>query len=294
MRMLIAILVLFFVPIAIADGTKIAQRQVYSEKQYTIFAGTPKGTYTRIAEDIQRACSPREIHTQTTDGSLTNLRLLDEDSAIKSGARFALSQQDVMQNYLKQNPKSKVQAVMPMYSEDISVIVTRKSGVKSLKDLTGKRVAIGSPGSGNWFTAHSIQTYIGISWLSVEVSPEEGILSLLIGDIDAMIIVAGHPVKLLSELGDRMQSLIVMLSLPELPQYPQSKLSSNTYPWQPYDVEARSTRSVLVAASDVSREEINELLACISSQRAALRKWGHAKWNEVSFATRSSTLENRK
>jgi TRAP transporter TAXI family solute receptor len=219
----------------------------------------------------------------------------EEEEAVKSGARFALTQQDVLGMYLKQHPTSKIQIVMPMYNEDISVVVNRKSNIKSLKDLAGKRVAIGAPSSGNWFTAHTIQGIIGVTWLSIETPLEESILALLVGDLDAIIVVAGHPVKLFSALGDKMQSLIVMLSLPELTQYPALKLPSNTYPWQPYDVEARSTRSVLVAASNVSREEIAELLSCISSQRAALRKWGHAKWNDVSFvANRSSTPEKQK
>lgn len=266
-----------------ADSAVIDRRPIY-----TIYTASQRGTYYKIAEDIQRACNNLNIQIETTDGSLDNINRLITPQILKTGNRFAFAQIDVLTSIFGSEPHVKplVQVVLEVYAEDINVFVNKMSKIESLKDLEGKRVAIGVVGSGVWFTANAIKNQLGLNWIAVEKTPEESILEVLIGDIDAMILVAGHPVRMFSELSARMQDRIKLLSLKNAElgrRYSTSQLVERTYLWQPEAVELRSTKSVLIAAKDVPSTSVAELLSCIKSNEAALRRWGHPKWNEVKF-----------
>lgn len=255
---------------------------------YTIYTASQRGTYYKIAEDIQRACINLNIQIETTDGSLDNVNHLITPQILKTGHRFALVQVDVLTSIFGSEPRAKplVQVILELYAEDINVFVNRMSKIETLKDLENKRVAIGVAGSGVWFTANAIKNQLGINWVAVERSPEESILGVLTGDIDAMILVAGHPIRMFSELSARMQERIKLLSLKNTNlgrRYLISRLVERTYLWQPEIVELRSTKSVLIAAKEVPAEAVAELLSCIKSNEVALRRWGHPKWNEVKF-----------
>lgn len=271
------------------DESLAAMQKVHDARPiYTIYTASPRGTYYKIAEDIRRACNNLNIQIENTDGSLDNINHLITPQILKTGHRFALAQNDVLTSLFGSdaNVKQLVQIVLELYNEDINILVNRASKIESLKDLDGKRVAVGTITSGVWFTANAIKNQLGINWIAVETAPEESILSVLTGEIDAMILVAGHPVQMFSELSARMRDRVKLLSLKDAGlnrKYSTSRLPEWTYLWQPEIVELKSTKSVLVAAKDVPTDAINDLLSCVKSNEAALRRWGHPKWNEVKF-----------
>jgi hypothetical protein len=252
---------------------------------FTLYSGSPKGAYTRLAEDLQRVCTNLNIQIQPTDGAVANMKALSDEQVIRTGVRIAFAQQDVVVALSGQGyPAPKV--VMPLYNEDVNVLVNVGSHIGSLRDLNGKRVAVGKPGSGNWQTAKTIREELKINWIPVEQSPDESILGLLTGEVDAMILTSGHPIKLFSELSGNMRSLITMLPTTELKSYSTvEKLPANTYLWQPTEVEMKSTRSLLIAASGTTQAEMNEVLMCVSSNKEVLKKLGHPAWNQVTFPT---------
>lgn len=249
-------------------------------KPLAIYTGSTQGTYYRFGEDIKRVCSGFDIEIISTKGSLDNLnQLLKTDI---SDYRIAFIQNDVMKTVTNsvESPIT-VKKIMTMYREDITVLVNKKSKIKSMTDLSGKRVAVGEVGSGTWFTTSAVRAALGIDWSPVERSPEESILSLLTGDVDAMFIVGGHPLKLLTALGGSVKDTIEILNTDRNFRYAKSKLPAFTYPWQPHEVNLRTVQSSLIAAPDVPSSVIARLSTCISNALPELRRSGHPKWRDV-------------
>jgi uncharacterized protein len=110
-----------------------------------------RGYYSRLAQQITAATN-RTINVDVQDikseGSIENLnRLLDRK------VDFALVQLDVVSDAMQQG---KVQAVAALANEPIHIIAPKDSKVKTFGDLEGKRVSIGTPGSGIHFTSTSL------------------------------------------------------------------------------------------------------------------------------------------
>jgi len=78
----------------------------------------------------------------------------------------------------KKGLQKDLRSVFALYPEALTLIGAEGSGIGSIKDLTGKRVNIGVPGSGQYEVALQVLTAIGI---------DSG------GQIDAHFYVVGHP-----------------------------------------------------------------------------------------------------
>lgn len=257
-----------------------------SRPTYTMYTGSARGTYYQIANDLVRACPALDINVVSTDGSLDNLNSLIQAPLIKAGNRFAFVQNDVLNSVMSSEPIAKqfIKPVMTLYNEDIQVLVYKGSGITKLSDLNGKRVAVGVPGSGAWFTANAIRAQLGIQWTAVERSQEESILGVLVGDIDALIAVGGSPIKMFNEMGKFVKDRVALISLSDTQLnrlYESSKLPAGTYLWQDNVVELRQTRSSLVTSKEVTPAAVDALFRCINANIKELRRWGHPKWQDV-------------
>ena len=259
---------------------------VHSKPLYTIYSGFPKGTYINIAEDIARACPKFQINVEATQGSLQNINSLITTPVVKNGYRLAIVQRDALEAIIGTEPKAAgiYKTITPLYSEEITIIVNKNSNIKTLADLNGKKVASGLPGSGIWFSSNTIKNALSIHWLQIDRTPEESILLVLTGEIDAMVIVGGVPVRLFQELGKTMSDRISMLKItaPELEkEYTRVVIPPGTYLWQDYPVETKATQSILIAAADVPDGAIKELKSCLITNIPSIRKFGHSKWKEI-------------
>jgi TRAP transporter TAXI family solute receptor len=278
MKIVLALLALFL-PMAVSPqggAAPAAAPQQDPRPLYTVYSGFPKGSYNQVAEDMRRACPQLNIQVLPTGGSLDNVRALLEPQPLRVGYRFALIQGDVLAAQ-----RSSLRPVLNMFPEDVSVLVSRASGARTLADLAGRRVAVGSAGSGAWFTAEALRRRLGVAWTPVERPYEEALLAVLTGELDAAVIVAAHPVRLLSEMGAVVQAHVSLLPVPpELlrPDYAPTRLAAGTYPWQTAPVDLVSVRSQLVAAADVPAHASQALAACVVAAQPELRRWGHPKW----------------
>lgn len=273
--------ILLFILLSMITSTVLAE--IDNRPLYTFYTASPRGTYFQFGNDLKKACTNLNIQVVATDGSLDNLNQLIQAPPIKTGYRFAFAQADVLLSVFGDDKVTHdlIKVVMPMYNEDITILVSVNSKIKSIEDLNGKRVAIGQVGSGVWFTANTIKDQLGLHWIPIERSPDESILTVLIGEVDAMFIVQGTPVKILDELGWPMKKFVRLLDMKNVPGYERSTLAAGTYQWQSEIVELRATKSLMVVAADVPQPAVNAITSCISNNLTELQKWGHPKWNSV-------------
>lgn len=269
--------------------TGTAPAQPAPKETITIFTGGPRGTYFRFGEDIKKACPRFDVQVVSTNGSLENLSMLVSQQHLKAGSRFALVQSDVLPGVLGDQRRidDVIAVVKSLYTETVTIAVNKNSGVKTFADLQGKKVGVGVRGSGIWFTASALKSLLGVEWVQVERSNEESVLSLLVGDIDAMVMVAGHPFGVYRDLPASVKENIEFIDLQDdrlRKFYQQQVLPANVYGWQPQKIHTVSTRSLLISARDVSEQVRKDLVDCIVSSESELRRWGHPKWNEVTFS----------
>jgi len=117
-----------------------------------------------------------------------------EDAAARNGGTALLKSHGPLKN---------LRAIASLYPEDIHVVVRADSAIRSLRDLKGKRVALGEPESGTLTDARMVIEAAGLS--ECEMKPEylrlsEAADGLVQGRIDAFFLVGGYPVPAITDV----------------------------------------------------------------------------------------------
>lgn len=118
------------------------EQKMYNKTQTIIIAGgKPNSTKYNVAGVICKFIN----HAKDS-----NIRcLVDPNSSVNyalnnsSKYDFIISQTNLDQKIIKSNLKSKLYSVLSLYPETFTLIVSEKSGIKSIKDLPGKKVYAG-------------------------------------------------------------------------------------------------------------------------------------------------------
>jgi uncharacterized protein len=132
------------------------------------------------------------LRPQSTAGSRESLDLLRDGEAA-----FALATADVVEEYLTTDPDggASIRAVARLYDSYLHLVVAADSAVHRLADLRGRRVAVGTLGSGTPLLVHRLLIAAGIdpsielTWF--EISPRAAVGALATSTIDAFFYVDG-------------------------------------------------------------------------------------------------------
>ncbi|MBL0690859.1 MAG: TAXI family TRAP transporter solute-binding subunit [SAR324 cluster bacterium] len=138
-------------------------------KKRIVFAGGPAGgTFQVVANSIQiydpiKALKDYNIKAQASAGSTENLRLTDSGRA-NFGVMHSGQLWQASNGVLKGDTKKykNVLAVSFLYVSPAQLVVKKNSGIKSVKDLIGKRVGVGNAGSGAFANCELFFTHLGI------------------------------------------------------------------------------------------------------------------------------------
>lgn len=172
-----------------------------SAKKLIIFAGGPAGGTFQIVGQAIATYKPIKalnynIKVQSSGGSTENLRKVDAGKAqfgtVYSGHVFA-GREGLMVN----DPKkyTNVLAVSYLYEAPAQLVVLKGSGIKSVKDLVGKRVAVGPAGSGAFSYCEMFFTHLGV-WDKIErnaVSYNAGADALSNNQVEALWLFTAYP-----------------------------------------------------------------------------------------------------
>ncbi|EJL6399980.1 C4-dicarboxylate ABC transporter substrate-binding protein [Vibrio cidicii] len=160
-------------------------------------------------------------------------------------------------------PYKKLRAVFSLHTEPFNIIVRSDSGIEGLKDLAGKRVNIGNPGSGDRATMGVVMNAMG--WtndsfkLASELKGSERSQALCDNKIDAFIYMVGHPngsikeattscdAKLISATGPQIDKLVA-----DNPYYTYTTVPADMYRGTNTDVKSFGVAATLVTSADVS------------------------------------------
>ncbi len=250
-----------------------------TSKDHTLILSSAKAgeDSQRISQQIidsARDIGKISIDNYTSQGSQENLqRLLNKE------ADLAVVQLDIVSEAMK---TGKVQAIAALAYEYFHLITRYESEIKTFKDLEGKRVALGSPGSGTYFTAKRLLNATNFKVIEEELSLEAGLKKLEQQEIDAVIYVGplGGSKILQAKLGKPSTfnlvpitssfSNFLAIQFPE--SYKLGTIPKGIYmpllPMPQEDLPTISTATALVTRPDISKEKIALLTwSIISSSR---------------------------
>ena len=262
-----------------------------------IMTGGPSGTYIQIGRDIAslgNACG-LPLNVVESAGSLENF------SAVRNrrATQFGIVQSDVLE-YLKtyeandaeiQQAIRGMRIMYPLYNEEVHVLARRD--INSLKDLAGKRVAIGKTNSGTSLTSTLMLDIVGVDDAQrLPLNPDEALPLLEQGQIDALFYVAGMPASLFAKNqidGSRFH-LVPIQDAPLLATYTPATIPAGTYAFQQEPVNIVAVKAVLMtfeyqpnrnAYQRESCKTVSDFARLILDGRKQLEATGHPKWKQV-------------
>ncbi len=179
-----------------------------AQQFFRIGTGGTAGTYYPVGGMIANAVSqPGKIvaTAQASNGSVANV------SGIAGGAlESGFSQADVASWAFKGNGiydgKPNVpglRLIANLFPESLHVVVRKGSGLKSIADLKGKRVALDEPGSGTLINARAVLAAYGIKESDIKpeyIKPNQAGDKMKDGALDAFFFTGGSPAGAIAEL----------------------------------------------------------------------------------------------
>ncbi len=158
-------------------GDKPSEETKKAAPKNIVFGGGPAGgTFQVVANAIQVYKPVKEIKdfsvkAQSSAGSVENLRKVNAGKShfgvVYSGHVY-LGRNGMLKN--DTNKYDKVMAVSYLYGAPAQLVVRKGSGIKSVKDLDGKRVGVGNAGSGAFANCELFFSHMGV-WDKVKRNP---------------------------------------------------------------------------------------------------------------------------
>ncbi len=233
----------------------------------------------------QRKAHGLRCSVEATGGSIFNLNTLRNGEL-----DFGIAQSDWQYHALKggsefsaQGPFDKLRAVFSIHSEPFTLMARADSGIESLRDLKGKRVNIGNPGSGQRGTMEVLMKRLG--WtrddfaLTAELKATEQARALCDNKIDAMVYTVGHPNASIKEASTACDAVLVPVAGPEVdalveenPYYAKAVIPAGMYRGADQDTPTFGVKATLVTHADVSEEAVYQVTKAVFDNLDTFRK----------------------
>ena len=179
-----------------------------AQQFFRIGTGGTAGTYYPVGGMIANAVSqPGKIiaTAQASNGSVANVNGIVA-GAMESGfsqADVATWAQTGTGIYEGKPNVPDLRLIANLYPETVHIVVKKGSGIKSVADLRGKRVALDEPGSGTLVNARMILAAYGIKEADIKpeyIKPNQAGDKMKDGALDAFFFVGGAPAGAIAEL----------------------------------------------------------------------------------------------
>jgi hypothetical protein len=188
-----------------------------------------------------------------------------------------------------------LRAIANLFPESVHLVVRKGSGIKSIRDLRGKRVSLDEPGSGTLVDARLILAAFGIGErdLKAQYLPAQRVAdSFKDGSIDAFFSVSGWPQSSIIDLAGTVGIDLVPIEGPEverlLKQYPF--FTADEIPDEAYKgvggVRTISAHALLLTSSKQPAPLIYKVTSTLwNANTRKLLASGHVKGQVIRLAT---------
>jgi len=181
----------------------------------TIATGGKGGIYAvygaTLAKEITRKLDGYRGRAIETTGSVQNLLRL-RDGKAQIALTLGDTALDAVEGREKFDQPVRLRALAQIYPSYVQLITTPTAGIRTLEDLQGKRVSVGSPGSGTEVVAERMLDVAGVEPQRTRLGVAESAAALEAGDVDAFFWSGGVPTDAITELSKRHELALVDLS----------------------------------------------------------------------------------
>jgi TRAP transporter TAXI family solute receptor len=247
---------------------------VQAQEFVNVLTGGTSGVYypmgVALSQIYGKALPGAKTSVQATKASSENLNLLQ---AGRGEIAFTLG--DALNEAWKGNeeagfktPLKKLRTVAAIYPNYIQIVANADSGIKTLADLKGKRVAVGAPKSGTELNARDIFKGAGMSYkdlAKVEYLPfGESVELIKNRQLDATLISAGLGVAAVRDLAAAMKIVVVPIPAEVVTKigeaaYQTGTVPANTYGGQTEAVPTVAIQNFLVTHEGVSTDTVYKM-----------------------------------
>jgi len=266
-----------FLGVALAASMLMSFGAAQAKTQFvTIGTGGITGVYYPTGGAIAKMVNKKKKEygiratVESTGGSVFNI-----NAVMNGDLEFGIAQSDRqfqavqgMAEWKDKGPQENLRAVFSIHPESVTLVAAVDAGIKDIKDLKGKKVNIGNPGSGQRQNSIDALGAVGINYekdLKAEsIKASEAASLLQDGRIDAFFYTVGHPSGSIKEATSgarkvRLASITgVDALLAKYPYYAKATIAISNYPGaqNDKDVDTFGVKATLVTSVKVSDDVV--------------------------------------
>jgi TRAP transporter TAXI family solute receptor len=256
----------------------------------TIGTGGVTGTYYPTGGAICRMMNKEKKKTgircsvESTGGSVYNVNTINAGEL-----DFGIAQSDTAyqayhgEGKFKDKAITGLRSVMAIYPELLAFVVTKKSGIKKLTDIKGKKVNIDVPGSGTRMTTEIVLDAFGIKLsdlaLANELKSSEGPTMLKDNKIDGYFGVFGHPTANIKDAANSVDIDLVPIDgkpvddlVAKYSYYAKGIISKDFYKGVEHDTPSIGVKAVLCTKDSIDEKVVYALTKTILDNFEAFKK----------------------
>lgn len=254
----------------VLSGSAIAEKRFFG-----IATGGVGGVYYPLggacAQCLTNKIPDMVVTAQSGNASVANTNLIARGE-VESGLaqnNIALAAYTGDKESWKTPQVKKLRGIASMYPETIHFLALKKSGIKTIHDVKGKRLIVGDKGSGTEFDSRRILEAIGLSYDDIEpiyVYYAAAVQRMKDEQADALFWTSGVPNASMIEISTTKE--VEFIPFPEdiakklsdkYPYYTLVTMPANSYPNQPNAVKAIAMMALWVTSSDVSEKDVYDV-----------------------------------
>lgn len=289
------------IAIAVIAFTFTFGSHAFAAKRIVFGGGPAGGTFQVVANAVQVYKPVKEIKefkvkAQSSGGSVENLRKVDRGKShfgvVYSGHVY-LGRNGMMKNDTKKYEN--VLAVAYLYGAPAQLVVQADSGIKSVKDLVGKKVGVGNAGSGAFANCEMFFTHMGV-WDKIErnaMGYNDAAAAFGNNQLDAFWLFTAFPSGAVIQAAQTNKISLVNLDADaensgfykKYPYFSKLAVPAGTYRGVDHDVPSFQDSALWVANSKVKDEIVYKLLSVIFTDEGLAHMVGQKKtFKEMSVA----------
>ncbi len=201
----------------------------------------PTGGFLKDLINAKASTYQIRAKVESTNGSAYNV-----NAVMRGEFEFGIAQSDIQHNAYsglgewQDKPQTDLRSVFSIHPELVSLISADDAGIESVRDLKGKRVNIGAPGSGNRRNAIDALESVGLNFETdihaEQIKASDAPVKVQDRQIDAFFYTVGHPNGAIKEAtaGKRKVHFVPITEIAELlekfPFYVTADIPLHQYP----------------------------------------------------------------
>jgi uncharacterized protein len=288
-----------FAVVAAVATTALAQQRMF----FGIATGGTGGTYYPLGGMLAQLISNKAVidgkkvsaTAEAAGASVANVKLLGNKDI--ESAFVAADILDAAYNgkgQFKDGAIKNVRALGALYPETVQLITRADSGINSVKDLKGKSISSGSPGSGQYQLLSDLLAVYGMSRADIKEdlsSFTQAVDKIKDGNLHATLITAGVPTAAVTDFAQSHALKVIPLAGPEIaelrkqqPYYTQVQMPANSYKGQTAPVETLAVMAVW-ATHDAVLEAVAYEVTKALYENTAIMGQVHVQGKNITLAT---------